>query len=122
MKKDKPVRKSTRLNNFDYSTPNYYFITICTNNKKCIFGNSERNTYRIIIEKEIESIGNHYSGVTIDKYVVMPNHVHMIVVLTEGKSSLNQIIGQFKSGVSRKIHEINSEICVWQRTESHYDN
>ena len=116
MKKDKPVRKSTRLNNFDYSTPNYYFITICTHNKKCIFGNYGKSMYGQIAAKEIESVQNHYSGVTIDKYVVMPNHVHMIVVLTEGKSSLNQIIGQFKSGVSRKIHEINSEICVWQRS------
>ena len=47
----------------------------------------------------------------------MPNHIHMIVILNESnESDLNQIIAQFKSGVSRDIRKMNSEMTVWQRS------
>ena len=62
-------------------------------------------------------ISNHYDGVIIDKYVIMPNHIHMIVVLGEAnKINLNQIIAQYKSGVSRDIRKKNAEVMIWQRS------
>ena len=113
-------RKSPRATWLDYNEGEY-FVTVCTQGHKHFFGNIHQGKMLLSeIGKHlvacIENTPHHQPHIRIVQYVVMPNHVHMIVVLTEGKSSLNQIIGQFKSGVSRKIHEINSEICVCQRS------
>ena len=87
-----PKRKPTRLKGYDYSTSGAYFITICTSNKKCILSNIvgeglcalPKNILTPIgkeIEKSIQYIGCNYDGVVIDKYVIMPNHIHLIVIL-----------------------------------------
>ena len=110
-------RKSARIPNYDYSTCNYYFITICTHNRKCIFGSAEKlNQAGEIAKEEILSLPKHYSGVLVDHFVVMPNHIHMIIVLEEKAPNLNQIIAQYKSGVSRRVHKIVPDIFVWQRS------
>ena len=117
-----PVRKNTRIPGYDYSTRNYYFVTICTDNKECIFGEpTQLNIFGKIAETCILNIEQHYANVKIDKYVVMPNHVHMIVVLgieeySDKISSLTQIIGQYKMAVSKEIHKIRSDCKVWQRS------
>ena len=69
----------------------------------------------------MERISNHYSGVFVDKFVIMPNHVHAILVIDRERNSketisLNQIVGLYKSGVSRKIHAILPNKNVWQRS------
>ena len=111
-------RKSPRIQNYDYSSENYYFITICTYNRRCIFGSPDRlNTLGKIAEEHIKKIGFHYQNVHIDKYVIMPNHVHLILVLDkDNKADLQQIIGQYKSGVARKIHKDHPDMTVWQRS------
>ena len=110
-------RKSARIPDFDYSSCNYYFVTICTENRRCIFGNANAlNVYGIIAEKEILQIESHYEGVKIDKFVVMPNHVHMIVILEGQNHNLNQIIAQYKSGVTRMIRSGGANMAVWQRS------
>ena len=63
----------------------------------------------------------HYKEVKIDKFVLMPNHIHMIVMIgcdhtNINHPSLNQIIGLYKSGVSRKIHETAPQEIIWQRS------
>ena len=119
---EKPVRKPTRIPNYDYSQDNYYFITICTHEKKCLFGSIERiSRYGKIVADSIMEIPLHYSGIHIDKFVVMPNHIHMIVVIgcdnnNRNNPSLDQIIGLYKSGVSRKIHETAPQEVIWQRS------
>ena len=115
-------RKSPRIIGYDYSSPNHYFVTICTHEKRCIFGNPENlNTFGKIVENHVLQISEHYDGVMIDKYVVMPNHIHMIVILNESsQSNLNQIIAQYKSGVSRDIHKKDSKVIVWQRSYHDY--
>ena len=113
------ARKSTRIPNYDYSSCNYYFITICTHNRKCIFGSvNQLNKLGYIVNKHILLISKHYKNVYVDKYVIMPNHIHLILVLKNGseKPNINQIIGQFKSGVSREIHNVISDIEIWQRS------
>ena len=116
-----PTRKSPRLKGYDYSTPNYYFATICTHDKKCIFGQPGMlNDFGKIVEKGIAGIPEHYSGVKIEKAVVMPNHVHVLILLYGGKSELDNIIGSFKSFVSRSIHKVQPELEVWQ--ESFHDH
>lgn len=119
---DKPVRKPTRIPNYDYSKDNYYFVTICTHEKKCIFGTvREIGRYGKIAADSIDTLSSHYSNVKIDKYVVMPNHIHMIVVIgcnTEisVNPTLSQIIGAYKSEVTRLIHQSALNVQIWQRS------
>ena len=110
-----PSRKSPRLKQYDYSTPNYYFLTICTWNKECLFGKpSALNLYGIIAQQGISEIEKHFSHVKVDKYVVMPNHIHMILVLQGEGAEIPTIIGQYKAFVTRKIRENAPEQKVWQ--------
>ena len=110
-----PTRKNTRLKGYDYSTPNYYFVTICTHDKKQIFGGpKEINRFGEIAEQAMMEIPNHYPGVKLDKYVVMPNHVHAILYLCGGTATLDNVIGSYKSHVSREIHKVDPEMKVWQ--------
>ena len=111
-------RKPTRIPNYDYSSENYYFITICTHNRKCIFGIPDQlSKIGTIAYQEIEAIPLHYESVYIDKFVVMPNHVHMIMVLSNGNNAdAKQIIAQYKAGVTRKVRNIYPDINIWQRS------
>ncbi|MBQ2696142.1 MAG: transposase [Clostridia bacterium] len=123
---DFPKRKATRLKGFDYSAPGTYFVTICTNNRKCLLSNIvgeglcalPKNTLTAIgkeVEKTIQFINEHYVGVNIDKYVIMPNHVHLIVALDNsrghGNPPLQKVIGQLKSYIAHKFG-----VCLWQRS------
>ena len=95
------ARKSPRIPNYDYSNCGYYFITICTKDKKCIFGNSENmNEFGRIASRELSAIETHYDHIFIDKYVVMPNHVHAIIILeyrTENQQhTISEIVQTFK--------------------------
>ena len=111
-------RKSPRIPNYDYSTQNYYFITICTHNRRCIFGDPyDLNRFGRIAQEHIHRISSHYENVSVEKYVVMPNHIHMILALNcNGKYDIQQIIGQYKSGVSRDVGKIDPDTEVWQRS------
>ena len=84
-----PERKPNRLPDFDYNTPGAYFITICTKEKQCILGDivggGALDAPKIalspigkIAEKYILS-GNNIPGIMVDKFIVMPNHIHMIL-------------------------------------------
>ena len=111
-------RKPTRIPGYDYSSENYYFVTICTHEKKCIFGTIDKlNKLGEIAKEDIRQIEAHFENVRIDNFIIMPNHVHIIVVLgSENRVSLNNIIGLYKSGVSRKIRKLQPELNVWQRS------
>ena len=112
-------RKSPRIPGYDYSSSNYYFITICTHEHRCIFGLPNcLNRIGRIAEKEIEDLNVHYENISIDKYVVMPNHIHIILVIEDSykNPNLNQIVAQYKSGVTRKIREFLPNFKIWQRS------
>ena len=115
-------RKSPRIPNFDYSGDYYYFVTVCTHNRRCLFGEPEcLNGWGQIARKQILQIEDHYNNVKVDQYVVMPNHIHMILVIgcgvkAENNPDLQQIMAQLKSGISREIHKSGTEITVWQRS------
>ena len=126
-----PARKSPRMQHYDYSSPNYYFVTICTHNKQCIFGNpGQLNRRGFLAEHGILEIGKHFTNVRIDKYAVMPNHVHMILVLEPGSAALLIILGQYKSYVTKQIHAEEPELRMWQasyhdhviRNQKSYEN
>ena len=117
-------RRPTRIPGYDYSIPNYYFVTICTYEKRCLFGTVEYlNIFGEIAKNDLLELPLHFRNVEIDNYIVMPNHIHAIIKLldTKGeKKNLNTILGLYKSGVTRKIHKINANTIVWQR--SYYDH
>ena len=119
---DLPKRKSARIPNYDYSTPNYYFVTICTENKKCIFGKPENLNYcGKIAEACILKIPGIMPGILIDKYVVMPNHIHAIIVIEANipddcRKSITQIIGQYKGAVTKMIRSKEPNKTIWQRS------
>lgn len=111
-------RKSPRMKNYDYSSANYYFITICTHEKKCIFyNNGVLNANGITAKVCMQEIADHFCCVRVDKFVIMPNHVHAIIVIErEGEANISSVVGQYKAAVSKRIHEELSNTTVWQRS------
>lgn len=121
-----PKRKRTRLSGYDYSSQNYYFVTICVDNKKPLFGNKEGlNKLGEIAEKLLLDIPRHFEGVGIDKFVIMPDHIHAIIVIgcdySDAERSrpfptLSTIVGLYKSGVSKQILEVIPNEKIWQKS------
>ena len=128
MEKQLPKRKLNRLPEYDYSQNGAYFITICAKNKKCIFGDIvgagvldrphvELTEVGKCIEKAIW-FQNNKAGVIAEKYIIMPNHTHLIIAIDDpiiGRSgtpapTIGQIVGQFKSYV---VKQLGYE--VWQK-------
>ncbi len=131
MREDKnkyPVRKPTRLKEYDYSNNAYYFITICVNDKSEVFGKVENNSvilnnYGFIIEKNLYDLLKRFKSVEIDYYVIMPNHFHCIFILEnesdKRKVSISNIIGALKSITTIELHKKGLSDFRWQR--SFYD-
>ena len=110
-----PIRKHPRMGWYDYRTANTYFVTICTWQKRCLFGRPcTLNPAGRWADVGFGQIPVHFPGVTVEKWVVMPNHVHALVTLTGDGASLSNVVGQYKSFVSRKIHGSCPELRVWQ--------
>ena len=110
-----PKRKSPRILGYDYATPNYYFITICTHEKNCIFWSGGKlNTFGQIAFDAAMQISAHFPGNRVDSFVVMPNHIHMILVVEPGGTDATVVIGQYKSQVSKEIHKIDPKRKIWQ--------
>ena len=99
-----PIRKYLRLQGYDYNQNGAYFITICVNDKHEMLGEVvgrdalgtpyiKLSEYGEIVFKEIEKTPSYYNGITIDKFVVMPNHVHMIITINRNYDSttINEI-------------------------------
>jgi REP element-mobilizing transposase RayT len=124
-------RKQNRLSRYDYSQPGYYFVTICTSNRHEFFGSVETG---IMSLSEAGKIANEvwlrtpkvYQNIDIDEYVVMPNHLHGVVIIKPGEQAtglhynLSRIIGSYKNVVAKDIHT-NCDINFgWQ--PSFYDH
>ena len=118
-------RKRMRLRDFDYSSEGAYFLTLCLQKKLSLFENHQAKE---MVEKWIVEIENKYENVTVDCYVVMEDHVHLILFITEGnKISLSEIMKWFKTmttneyirGVRDRVYE-PFEKKLWQR--SFYDH
>jgi putative transposase len=80
-------RRSIRLRGYDYSRAGAYFVTICTKNRECLFGDVADGEMRMnddgrMVQSAWEALPERYPGVGIDAWIVMPNHVHGIIILT----------------------------------------
>src|SRR4030042_2350936 len=79
-------KKSMRLHYYDYSSNGYYFVTICTKNKINYFGNIENeriklNNYGKIVKNFWEQIPFYYKNIYLDEFIIMPNHIHGIIII-----------------------------------------
>ena len=74
-----PIRRPTRLPNYDYSTPGTYFVTICAKNRKHVF--ADYPILKEIAEADWMAIPARYKNVEIDEFIVMPDHIHGIIVI-----------------------------------------
>ena len=90
-------RRSIRLQGFDYTKEGAYYITICTSDKRLLFGTVNRESVLLnqlgqLAEQCWLEIPDHSPTVTIDYYVVMPNHFHGILVITEPPTDTNLLL------------------------------
>ena len=134
-----PIRKNLRIKNFNYKSENIYFITICSKNRECVFCKiddkiSNAGFYTIdfdkyiyysnigkIVVNSLKNIETIYNGVVLKEYVVMPNHIHMIMEITNdgcnNNTDISKIIGSFKRYVSKTVNkDRENKIEIWQKS------
>ena len=132
-------RKHNRLGYYDYGQKGSYFVTLCTHSRLPLFkmesivGNCLRAVppppQNVIIRKWIRETQNKFSNITIDKYVIMPDHLHLIVTIQERHTgrSLPDIMQFFKTMTTNDyIRGVKAGILapfekkLWQK--SYYDH
>ncbi len=146
----RPSRKHVRLKEYDYSQAGVYFVTICTAQRACCLSHIEMPDFvgalheapvvRLtgigqIVEQIILSLESRYPAVRVEKYVIMPNHIHLLIQIcpvekrahrdaplqdiAEAKNQSNrallaQIVGYLKMNVSKRVHQIEPQLSIWQ--------
>jgi REP element-mobilizing transposase RayT len=127
-------RRSIRLREYDYRQAGAYFITVVAYGRAALFGTIEGSEARLnefgrIVERSWIDLPEHYSGAQCDAFVVMPNHVHGIIVLDEPvvgagfkpaptrRHGLPEIVRALKTFSARRINEMRHTpaMPVWQR-------
>ncbi len=130
-------RRSIRLPKYDYSQSGAYFVTICTQNRKCFFGQILNNEMQLnddgmFVSKCWHEIPRHFPHATLDEFVIMPNHIHGIIILenkTVGANNhsplhnwpkgtsktIGSMIRGFKIGATKGLREKYPEMNLWQR-------
>lgn len=101
---NKHHRRSIRRKNYDYSQPGDYFVTICVQNRECLFGMVENqkmilSDIGIAAETCWQNIPEHYPNVRLDEYVIMPNHVHGIIKIVDNINGGSDVVGVQNVGV-----------------------
>jgi len=133
--------ESIRLKGWDYTNPWWYYVTINTKNHLSFFGEIDNNIMMLnesgkIADEFWKEIPNHFKNAALDYYVVMPNHIHGIVIIesrdvacnvstkpnhdsaygeiSPRKGSLSAIVRSYKSAVSHQMHKIGRLNFLWQ--------
>ena len=123
-----PYRHSIRLENYDYSQYGAYFITICTYKKKEIFGKIVDgkmilNEYGEIVLKVWNTISEHFENIELDQFVIMPNHVHGIIIINEHVGAIHELPGQKAAELStQKAAELSVQKAVGSSTQKSLNN
>jgi putative transposase len=132
--KDLPDRRFRRRADFDYSSAAIYFVTICTKEKRSLFGRIAEsqmlpNRFGRIVQETWHELPDHYPRTNLDCFTLMPNHVHGVLALVDPvgaglrparvqiQHSLSEIIRAFKGFSARAIAELDPSLrsAVWQR-------
>ncbi|MEG4419480.1 transposase [Microcoleus sp. LAD1_D5] len=137
--RNKHHRHSIRLPGYDYTTPGAYFITICSWQRECLFGEVIDHTMQLspygkTVLFNWSILPKRYQNVALDNFIVMPNHVHGIIVLKDSpeinytesdklaltKSKihpLSEIVRGLKTSSARRINQMRclTGVSVWQR-------
>jgi len=130
-------RRSIRLPGYDYSQADAYYVTIVTYHRDCLFGEIVNeamilNDFGKIVDECWRAIPDHFPFVELGAYVIMPNHVHGIIVITDGRGtiyraptqeqfqkpvagSIPTIIRTYKASVTRRIGRELNATGIWQR-------
>ena len=142
VKDDLPKRKHPRLEKYDYSSPGAYFITMCTQNRRCLLSRIvgrglapaaslpidriddciEYTKYGDVAKRQLLMLEERYSHLKIDRFVIMPNHIHAIFVLnnkTAGASprpTLTDIICAYKSLTTAEMKRNGFDGKVFQNS------
>jgi REP element-mobilizing transposase RayT len=105
---DSHHRRSIRLKDYDYSQAGAYFVTICTHNKKCMFGDvingeMKSNEIGIVVNQCWIAIPQHFPDVVLDEFIVMPNHVHGITILNVGAKNVSPLPNASDSNRAKNV-------------------
>ena len=114
-------RKQIRLKNYNYANVGYYFITICIQNRECILSKitlNNKNEHISTLTNEGEIVNRYiieiekiYTNVILDEYIIMPNHIHMILIIQSNKNiTISKIIQQFKGIITKELG-----YSIWQK-------
>ena len=126
------VRKPTRLKGYNYSQNGVYFLTVCTKAKECILGNvvgdgvrdvpqMHLSEYGKVVENCIAEISETYKHIIFDNYIIMPNHIHLLVMIySDDKEKIsvspqNAEIPKLISTLKRFVNR-NIGYNIWQRS------
>ena len=133
-------RRSIRLRGYDYSTPGAYFVTICVKNLECLFGDVTNGRMDLSVMGRIafdvwQEIPKRYANVQLDEFVVMPNHIHGIIIVNDSnvgaihelplrqnrmerrRMLIPKIVGYYKMNTAKQINKYRNTPAVplWQR-------
>jgi REP element-mobilizing transposase RayT len=117
-----PPRKSLRLSHYDYAMPGAYFVTACTHERTCLLGKISDGTVRLseagrVVAQVWQDLPAHYPNFSLDEFVIMPNHLHgLLVIEREGGRPLSNLMRAFKAFSTREIKAQRLVTDpVWQR-------
>ena len=102
-------RRSIRLKGWNYASPGWYFGTICTLNRECLFGKIADmkmilNDAGHIVERCWQDIPKHFSHIALDEFIVMPNHVHGIIAITRSVGAYNHTPQRLDRPIQRRAN------------------
>jgi REP element-mobilizing transposase RayT len=117
-----PPRKSLRLSDYDYATLGAYFVTVCTHDRACLLGEIKNGAIRLseagrVVAQIWRDLPSHYPNFGLDEFVIMPNHVHgLLVIERAGGRPLSNLVRAFKAFSTREVKAQRMVADpVWQR-------
>jgi putative transposase len=113
-------RSLNQPNNFNYEAEGVYFITICAHERQCLFGEMHGSEVQLnkigqISQKCWLKIAEHFQNVILDRFVIMPNHLHGILSSSQNDHSLDAVVNWFKEEVIKKVDIQEAQTKLWTR-------
>jgi REP-associated tyrosine transposase len=119
-------RHSVRLRDYDYRRAGAYFITVCVQDKRCVLSRIVNDAVMLdragrVVQSVWDSLPDRFPGLDVDAFVIMPSHVHGVIVLPDGgKGPLGEVVRTFKAASTRLIRTSGFPDFGWQR--SYYEH